>query len=130
MEYEEDVSDDLSTFITQKKTLLISDFEGTTPTAHFEQFKKYCEKEQVIFLGDVFDNTAKFGKNCGGDNCPDPDNTTGDCISGKNYCALKTIKLLVDNEDRCKYVVGNRDINKIKLLPFLYRKQKNNQNLS
>ena len=44
MEEEENVVDkyDLSTFINDKKTLLISDFEGTTPTTHFNKFKEYC----------------------------------------------------------------------------------------
>jgi hypothetical protein len=109
---------DLSEFIAKGKTLLISDFEGTTPTKHFDEFARYCTTEQVIFLGDVFDNTAQTVKNCEKDSCKDPDDDTGNCVNVDNYCALKTIKLLVDNEDRCKYVVGNRDVNKIKLLPF------------
>jgi hypothetical protein len=109
---------DLSTFITGGKTLLISDFEGTTPTRHFDKFAEYCTTKQVIFLGDVFDNTAQTVKSCDKDSCKDPDEDIGNCVNVENYCSLKTIKLLIDNEERCKYVVGNRDINKIKLLPF------------
>ena len=109
----------LTDFISNKETLLISDFEGTTPTAHFEKFKTYCETKQVIFLGDVFDNTAQYGpgNKCNGDECSDPDIKLT-CPTDENFCALRTIKLLVDNKDRCRYVFGNRDINKIKLLPF------------
>ena len=111
---------DLSTFISGKKTLLISDFEGTTPTKHFDNFKKYCTEggdKNVIFLGDVFDNTAQYGTTCNGEKCDNPD-ATDKCPTDENYCALQTIKLLVDNPDNCRYVFGNRDINKIKLLPF------------
>jgi len=115
--------------LTDSKTLLISDFEGTTPTAHFAKFKEYCtgvntetsvvdKTNRVIFLGDVFDNTAQFGPNCTGEECKDPDDDEGNCVDNSNYVALETIKLLVDNEERCKFVVGNRDINKIKLIPF------------
>jgi hypothetical protein len=112
---------DLSTFINGKKTLLISDFEGTTPTAHFDKFKDYCttgEDKNVIFLGDIFDNTAQFSKSCSGEECGNPNDYTDECPTDANYCALQTIKLLVDNPDNCRYVFGNRDINKIKLLPF------------
>jgi len=114
--------------LTDSKTLLISDFEGTTPTAHFAKFKEYCTgidnkgnvypTNRVIFLGDVFDNTAQFGPKCKGEECKDPDDDEGNCVDNSNYVALETIKLLVDNEERCKFVVGNRDINKIKLIPF------------
>jgi hypothetical protein len=109
---------DLSDFIKDSKILLISDFEGTTPTTHFDKFASYCIEEKVIFLGDVFDNTAQTVKQCDKDRCEDPDDDVGNCVNVNNYCSLKTIKLLVDNEERCKYVVGNRDINKIKLIPF------------
>jgi len=165
----------LSDFITSnkanstsgKETLLISDFEGTTPTAHFNKFREYCETKQVIFLGDVFDNTAQYGEEseeieinvadlrskfennqedneedeeedenrlsggknnyCTGDVCEDPDKKLV-CPTDENYCALQTIKLLVDNEERCKYVFGNRDINKIKLLPFFQFTGENENN--
>ena len=125
---------DLSDFIMGKEgkgceTLLISDFEGTTPKTHFEKFKEYCtnnkdvddKEKRVIFLGDVFDNTSQFGTYCTGEECIDPDEEDGNCVGDINYCALQTIKILVDDgkkEKNCRYVVGNRDINKIKLLPF------------
>jgi len=114
--------------LTDSKTLLISDFEGTTPTAHFAKFKEYCTgidnkgvvspTNRVVFLGDVFDNTAQFGTKCKGEECKDPDDDEDNCVDNSNYVALETIKLLVDNEERCNFVVGNRDINKIKLIPF------------
>ena len=47
-------------------------------------------------------------------------NIDSSCVfSNNNYCSLKTLKYLVDNPERSKYVVGNRDINKIKLVPLL-----------
>lgn len=112
---------DLSTFIEGKEILLISDFEGTTSTTHFDKFKEYCsagDNKRVIFLGDIFDNTAQYGPNCEGGKCIDPDNDDGNCADDSNYCALQTIKYLVNYEDNCRYVFGNRDINKIKLIPF------------
>lgn len=131
------MSNDLSDFIADKEILLISDFEGTTPTAHFNNFKTYCTEggdKRVIFLGDVFDNTVQLGETeCTGDDCKDPDlkhtvkgkdgKPDDHCdITDENYCSLKTIELLVDNgfdgKNTCRYVIGNRDINKIKILPF------------
>lgn len=115
---------DITDFINKNKTLLISDFEGTTPEKHFSNFEEYCKNQQVIFLGDVFDNTAQYSENCNGEECKDPDTETK-CPTDANYCALKTIKLLVDNEENCRYVFGNRDINKIKLLPFFSMEDEN-----
>ena len=112
--------EDLTDFIKDSEVLLISDFEGTAPRAHFEKFKDYCETKKVIFMGDLFDSTVTLGdKNCSGDKCDNPElaHSSG-CIKFENYCALQTIKLMVDNQIRCRYVVGNRDLNKIKLLPF------------
>jgi hypothetical protein len=122
-EYTEDRYN-LTNFIQNSIILLISDFEGTTPTTHFSKFKEYCEKGQgsdqrVIFLGDIFDNTAQYNKKCTGEACEEPDaKDEKPCPSDANYVALQTLQLLVDNPDNCRYVVGNRDINKIKLLPF------------
>lgn len=111
---------DLTDFIKDSQVLFISDFEGTAPTKHFEKFKEFCttEGKKVIFMGDLFDSTVVLGdKECHGDECKNPE-TKHKCLTKDNYCALQTIKLMVDNPDRCKYVVGNRDLNKAKLFPF------------
>jgi len=112
-------TEDLTEFIKNSEVLIISDFEGTAPTAHFKEFKKYCETKKVIFMGDLFDSTVTLGDICTIELCENPElpHIRG-CINTENYCALQTIKLMVDNKDNCRYVVGNRDINKIKLLPF------------
>jgi hypothetical protein len=111
---------DLTDFIKDSQVLFISDFEGTAPTAHFQKFKEFCttEGKKVIFMGDLFDSTVVLkDKFCNGDGCPNPEKKHK-CLTKDNYCALQTIKLMVDNSERCKYVVGNRDLNKVKLLPF------------
>jgi hypothetical protein len=112
---------DLTNFLSDAKdVLLISDFEGTAPKAHFEKFTEYCTNKKVIFLGDMFDSTATVGdKNCKGDMCDNPEQPHP-CkeFTDENYCALRTLKLMVENPDNCRYVVGNRDLNKIKMLPF------------
>lgn len=113
-------SEDLTDFIKESEVLLISDFEGTAPTEHFIKFKEYCETKKVIFMGDLFDSTVTMGdKNCNADNCKNPDlGHDRGCIKNENYCALRTIKTMVDYPDNCRYAVGNRDINKTKIFPF------------
>uniref|UniRef100_A0A6C0F0U8 Uncharacterized protein n=1 Tax=viral metagenome TaxID=1070528 RepID=A0A6C0F0U8_9ZZZZ len=107
---------DISDFVKSGDEILIcSDFEGVLPKKQLENFISIFDKvkgdfvdkvegdfkaKKIIYLGDIFDNTA--------------------CVfSNNNYCALKTLKYLVDNPERSRYVVGNRDINKIKLVPLL-----------
>lgn len=94
---------DITEFLTNgKETLLCSDYEGTLPASQIQKFEEVFKTDkQIIFLGDIFDNT-------------------GACkVGNKNYCALKTLKYLVDYPEKSRYVVGNRDINKIKLVPLL-----------
>ena len=92
---------------------IFSDYEGTTTTTQIENvlniFKK--DNEKCIYLGDIFDN-ANFKDTKIGEG-------TSPCIKNDNYCSLKMLKLFVDNPDKCRYVIGNRDINKIKLYPLL-----------
>lgn len=109
-------SNDISDFIKDSELLLVSDFEGTTPTIQFKKFKDYVTTKKVIYLGDIFDSTAT-----GSFPNTDPD-YNHPCIKDKNYCALQSVKLLVDNSERCQYVVGNRDLNKIKLWRFFQYK--------
>jgi hypothetical protein len=116
---------DLTSFLEKeahKKILIISDFEGTAPKEHFKAFEREIKEGKVIFLGDIFDNTVVFDdKNCEPRDCKNPE-ADNKCIKAENYCALQTIKLLVDYPDNCRYVVGNRDLNKIKLWPFFQKK--------
>ena len=98
-------STDITNFlINGKETLICSDFEGTLPTKQIENFQSvFSEKsKQIVYLGDIFDNTG----------CDKG-------ITRDNYCSLKTLKYLVDYPEKSRYVVGNRDINKIKLVPLL-----------
>jgi hypothetical protein len=120
--------EDLTGFIKNSEVLLISDFEGTAPTAHFENFIQFCKEKKTIFLGDLFDSTVTMGdKNCNADDCKNPDlpHDKG-CIKNENYCALRTIKTMVDYQDNCRYCVGNRDINKSKIFPFFQFKEAKN----
>ena len=116
---------DLTTFIKDSELLIISDFEGTTPKTQFEKFAEYArgggaaegvKNKKVIYLGDVFDSTATLNKPFKLNELETIDASY--CVQDDNYCALQSVKLLVDNPTQCKYVVGNRDLNKIKLLPF------------
>lgn len=95
---------DITDFLTNgKETLICSDFEGTMPLKQIEIFEEVFKSDkQIIYLGDIFDNTGSCKK-----------------INNKNYCSLKTLKYLVDYPEKSRYVVGNRDINKIKLVPLL-----------
>lgn len=101
---------DITDFFTNgKETLICSDYEGTIPTAQMAKFQEVFSNpnKQVVYLGDIFDNT-------------------GDCkAKTENYCALNMLKLLIDNPEKSRYVVGNRDINKIKLVPLLQFREKN-----
>jgi hypothetical protein len=97
---------DITKFLTNGiETLIYSDFEGTLPIKQIENFKNIFgeEPKQIVYLGDIFDNTGGCG----------------DKYSNDNFCALKTLKYLVDYPEKSRYVVGNRDINKIKLVPLL-----------
>ena len=100
------INTDITNFLTNgKETLICSDFEGTLPTEQIKNFESFFteQSKQIVYLGDIFDNTGGCG----------------DKYSNANYCALKTLKYLVDYPEKSRYVVGNRDINKIKLVPLL-----------
>ena len=100
------INTDITNFLTNgKETLICSDFEGTLPIKQIENFESFFteQSKQIVYLGDIFDNTGGCG----------------DKYSNSNYCALKTLKYLVDYPEKSRYVVGNRDINKIKLVPLL-----------
>jgi hypothetical protein len=111
----EETANDLTSFIKDSELLIISDFEGTTPNTQFEKFAEYATgggtEKKVIYLGDVFDSTVAL-------KIKESKESKEGCVQDDNYCALQSVKLLVDNPTQCKYVVGNRDLNKIKLLPF------------
>ena len=123
---EELTDNDLSTNISEwfnndaygEDIKIFSDYEGTTTTQQIENVKaifKEGSNQKCIYLGDVFDN-ANFG-----DKTIDQQmkGESSDCIKTENYCALTMLKLFIDNPDKCRYVVGNRDINKLKLYPLL-----------
>ena len=121
-------TEDLTEFIKNSEVLIISDFEGTAPRDHFKNFINFCKEKKTIFLGDLFDSTVTMGdKNCNADDCKNPDlpHDKG-CIKNENYCALRTIKTMVDYPDNCRYCVGNRDINKSKIFPFFQFKEDKN----
>jgi len=94
----------ITDFLTNgKQTLICSDYEGTSSIKQINVFVNAItdDNKQVIYLGDLFDNTSDCSK------------------KSENYCSLKMLKYLVDYPDKSRYVVGNRDINKIKLVQLL-----------
>jgi hypothetical protein len=102
-----DMESNISDFLKNGlETLICSDYEGTMPLKQIEIFEDVFKNDykQIIYLGDIFDNTSDCSKNY------------------VNYCSLKMIKYLVDYPTKSRYVVGNRDINKIKLVPLLQLK--------
>ena len=101
---------------------IFSDYEGTTSTQQIKNFDSIFEdgsNKKCIYLGDLFDNANFKDKTL-------EDEGKSICIKDDNYCVLKMLKSFVDNPDKCKYVVGNRDINKIKLLPLLQNNDNDN----
>lgn len=118
------LSSDISEwFKTDEDIKIFSDYEGTTTTRQIQNVKKIFEpdnKEKCIYLGDIFDN-ANFNDKTFEEYYLEPElkKRKSKCIKTQNYCALTMLKLFVDNPDKCRYVVGNRDINKLKLFPLL-----------
>jgi hypothetical protein len=82
------------------RTAIVSDIEGYIPKSQLEKIKENIEKQQLIFLGDLFDYT-----------------TIAIDVREKpeRCCALQLLKLFVDNPNSVRCVMGNRDINKIKM---------------
>ena len=103
---------DISNFIKSKKDIIIvSDVEGFCPEKQIAKIVDYASgKDQskgVIFNGDIFDYTV-VGAGVGN-------------ADKNNLCALKLLKALTDGMKAGNVIcnIGNRDINKIKLLALL-----------
>jgi hypothetical protein len=112
-----DGNNDITSFITNSKTdvLLISDTEGLNPKKQIDKIVEHYEKDgKIICLGDLFDYTFA-GK---------IDTVK---IDVDNLCQLKLLKIMVDGmkKGQCQCVIGNRDLNKIKLIPLLFFKNEN-----
>jgi len=108
---------DISSWFNDGRPIKIfSDYEGTTTTQQLENVKNIFKSSgdyevKCMYLGDLFDNANFADKKI--------EEGKSTCIETKNYCALQMLQLFVNNPNKCKYVVGNRDINKIKLYPLL-----------
>jgi len=103
---------DISNFIKSKKDIIIvSDVEGFCPKEQIAKIEEYASgKDQskgVIFNGDIFDYTV-VGAGVGN-------------ADKNNLCALKLLKALTNGMKAGNVIcnIGNRDINKIKLLALL-----------
>ena len=91
------------------KCLVVSDLEGLAPVAQIERIEdavKAGNNGGVIYLGDLLDYTTVFGLD-------------EKIIKKDNLCQFKLLKLFTDNPDHCRCILGNRDLNKIKLWPLL-----------
>lgn len=109
-------SDITQWFNTNEDIKIFSDYEGTTTISQINNMKEIFKmKRKIIYLGDIFDNVNFNDKTFDETKPPYVSN----CIKTENYCALKMLRLFIENPDKCRYVVGNRDINKIKLYPLL-----------
>ena len=95
----------LTSFLKEKERIyIISDFEGKIPAKIYEKAKSIFreDKNGFIYTGDIADYTGNLNRN-------DPG----------RYNFLKFIQLLNSNNKNCVNILGNRDINKIKVLPLL-----------
>ena len=109
---------DITDFIKKHNDILIiSDIEGLSSTTQIDKIMKHLttninSKNGIIYNGDVIDNTIT-GNN------KDPYISTND-MPVENLCSLKLLELLVQNMDEnathAKCMIGNRDLNKIKML--------------
>lgn len=116
---------EITPFILQHSDIIIvSDIEGFMPKAQVKKVMEYAKSEEgaiksqgkgVIFNGDVLDYTVTFGTE-----------SAAKVKIGSNseeVCSLKLLKALVDGMIKpnpsviCN--IGNRDLNKIKLLALL-----------
>lgn len=103
----------ISNFIKRNKDIIIvSDVEGFCPKKQIAKIVEYAscadQSKGVIFNGDVLDYTVGV-EDLGNDADP------------HNLCALKLLKVLTDGMKARNVIcnIGNRDINKIKLLALL-----------
>ena len=97
----------LTHFIKKKRVKIISDFEGKISSSLYNK-EIYAlginkdDLERFIYCGDIADYTGNL-------NADDPE----------RYKFLKFIKFINDNSNKFAYVLGNRDLNKLKLLQLL-----------
>ena len=102
---------DISEFIKSKSdVIIVSDVEGFCAKEQIEKIIEYAsgkDNKGVIFNGDVLDYTVGI------------DNLGSAHVD--NLCALKLLKVLTDGMKAGHVIcnIGNRDINKIKLLALL-----------
>jgi hypothetical protein len=106
------VNYDLSQFL-KKETIIVSDLEGTAPTSQLDEIMK--GDKQVLYLGDLCDYTyyeQEISKN----------------LKTENLCMLRLMKHFVDKQHSehgaTRWILGNRDLNKIKLRHLLQVRDK------
>lgn len=106
-------SANINKFINEKlDIIIISDIEGFNPINQIAKITEYASSydktKGVIFNGDVLDYTVGI-------------EMLGDLAHTDNLCALKLLKVLTDGMKAGNVIcnIGNRDINKIKLLALL-----------
>lgn len=98
---------DLSEFL-KNDTIIVSDLEGTAPTKLLNEIME--SDKQVLYLGDLCDYTyyePNISKN----------------LKAENLCMLRLMKHFVDKQNSehgaTRWILGNRDLNKIKLRHLL-----------
>ena len=98
-------------FLSGRKVAIVSDIEGLCPTEYYNKVRELCYNTDknigMIFLGDALDYTI----------APIVPPEHYDALL-PNGCSLKLLKCLVDGmkEGNVKCLIGNRELNKIKML--------------
>lgn len=102
LELDENKSGDYTSFLSNSNDIMIvSDLEGTCPTAHYKKvFDHIKSGKKTVFIGDSIDYTGiwQYGP--------------------ENACGITALKHLVTGMEKgnVKCLVGNRELNKIKLI--------------
>ena len=98
----------LTDFIKGKRVKIISDFEGKISSSLYNQEiflianSKRDETFRFIYCGDIADYTGNLNVD-----------------DNERYKFLKFIKFINDNRDNFAYVLGNRDLNKLRVLQLV-----------
>ena len=117
MESQTSTISDITSFIqSHNDILIVSDLEGLNPATQINKITEHLsgsvegKTNGIIYNGDLVDYTTA-------PNSP-PEKIS---INADNLCILKLLKLLVNGMEsgNAKCMIGNRELNKIKLLSLI-----------
>lgn len=100
---------------TEEEVLIVSDVEGYMPFTQSSKIMEHIHHDwHLVYCGDLFDYTVIPGMK--------RPNENGYESEISRCCALKLLKYLVE-KNNCYSVLGNRDINKIRLWQYVQNKE-------